>query len=93
MVRVVHWMPSWDDYLSLAFDEIRQFGLSSIQVMRRLHAAPTELGELIDTDGARSARAYLRHLNAEIAHSNFDKRDQAAARVNDRQGLGGATTV
>ena len=92
-VRVVYRMPSWDDYLSLAFDEIRQFGVSSIQVMRRLHAALTELGELTDPDRAKSARAYLRHLNAEIAHSNFDKRDQAAARVNDRQGLGGATTV
>jgi hypothetical protein len=32
-------LPDWDEYLSLAFDEIRQLGLTSVQVMRRMRAA------------------------------------------------------
>ena len=37
-LRLVFPTPTWDDYLALAFDEIRQFGSSSVQVMRRLRA-------------------------------------------------------
>jgi uncharacterized membrane protein len=32
-------MPTWEDYLTLAFDKIRQYGASSVQIMRRLRAA------------------------------------------------------
>src|SRR6187401_854436 len=38
VLRVVVPMPTWEDYLTLAFDEIRQFGMTSTQVMRRLRA-------------------------------------------------------
>jgi hypothetical protein len=34
ILRVIYQMPTWEDYLALAFDEIRQFGSTSIQVMR-----------------------------------------------------------
>jgi uncharacterized membrane protein len=37
-VRVIVPMPTWEDYLTLSFDEIRQFGASSVQVMRRLRS-------------------------------------------------------
>src|SRR5262249_41867314 len=37
-LRLVYPMPTWEDYLTLAFDEIRQFGASSVQVMRRLRS-------------------------------------------------------
>jgi len=39
VLRLLFPTPTWDDYLALAFDEIRQFGSSSVQVMRRLRAA------------------------------------------------------
>jgi hypothetical protein len=32
--------------------------------------------------------AYLEHLDQSIERSNFDHQDRAAARVEDRQGLG-----
>ena len=38
-LRVVFPVPTWQDYLALSFDEIRQFGATSIQVVRRLRAA------------------------------------------------------
>ncbi len=87
-VRVVYQMPSWGDYLALAFDEIRQFGLSSIQVMRRLRAALAELADCVGSDRARLVTAYLKHLDADIDRSAFDPLDRVAARVEDRQGLG-----
>ncbi len=88
VIRVIYRMPTWEDYLALAFDEIRQFGSTSIQVMRRLRAALVELAECIGSERARTVRAYLDHLDAGIERSGFDPQDRAAARVEDRQGLG-----
>ena len=39
VLRVVVPTPTWEDFLSLAFDEIRSCGATSLQVMRRLRAA------------------------------------------------------
>ncbi len=85
---VVYQMPSWGDYLALAFDEIRQFGSTSIQVMRRLRAALTELANSIGSDRAMLVVSYLKHLDSDIDRSTFDPLDRVAARVEDRQGLG-----
>ena len=35
--------PTWDDYVHLAFDEIRHFGIGSVQIPRRLRAAIEDL--------------------------------------------------
>jgi uncharacterized membrane protein len=43
-LRVVAPRLGWDDYVHLAFDEIRHYGADSIQVVRRLEAA---LGDLL----------------------------------------------
>jgi uncharacterized membrane protein len=82
-------MPSWDDYLSLAFDEIRQFGATSIQVMRRLAASLDGLSEVVTDPTRRAAVKRLRnHLEQAIHGSEFDKEDQEMAQQADRQGLG-----
>ncbi|MGO4387799.1 DUF2254 domain-containing protein [Microvirga sp. 2YAF29] len=81
-------MPAWEDYLSLAFDEIRQYGLTSVQVMRRLHATLTALAETSDVKRRTAVRRYLAHLDATIRHSGLDAQDRAAARQEDPQGLG-----
>jgi uncharacterized membrane protein len=87
--RLVVPMPTWEDYLTLAFDEIRQYGTGSVQVMRRLRAALIALSEsLTDADRAGAARNYLEHLDLAIARSPLDAQDQAVARETDRQGLG-----
>ncbi|WP_164936272.1 MULTISPECIES: DUF2254 domain-containing protein [Bradyrhizobium] len=88
VLRVIYRMPTWEDYLALAFDEIRQFGSTSIQVMRRLRAALAELAECVDGDRAKLVRDYLGHLDSGIERSSFDAQDRAAARIEDRQGLG-----
>src|SRR5262245_57056534 len=62
-VRVTFPVPTWQDYLGLAFDEIRQFGITSVQVNRRLRAALIGLADTIDIADRRLAvQLYLDHL-------------------------------
>jgi uncharacterized membrane protein len=88
-LRLVYPMPSWEDYLMLAFDEIRQYGTGSVQVMRRLRSALVDLASS-QTDAARAdaVRRYLDHLDLVIEHSSLDVQDRIKARQEDRQGLG-----
>ncbi|PAY07682.1 hypothetical protein CK489_18350 [Bradyrhizobium sp. UFLA03-84] len=88
VLRVIYQMPTWEDYLALAFDEIRQFGSTSIQVMRRLRSALVELAGCISSERAKGVHTYLEHLDSGIERSSFDPEDRAAARIEDRQGLG-----
>jgi len=88
-LRLVLLLPSWEDYVALAFDEIRQYGATSIQVVRRLRSA---LAALVDTapNAARAdvARRYLEQLDLGVDHSAFDTQDRHKALQEDRQGLG-----
>jgi uncharacterized membrane protein len=88
-LRLIFPMPTWEDYLALAFDEIRQYGATSVQVMRRLRSALVGLMEST-TIPARSeaAQCYIKHLDAAIDNSPLDDWDQSMARHEDRQGLG-----
>jgi uncharacterized membrane protein len=88
-IRVVFPVPSWQDYLALSFDEIRQFGAASVQVVRRLRAALVGLADTIVATNRRDVvLQYLDHLNRSVARSAFDDQDQAMALQEDRQGLG-----
>jgi uncharacterized membrane protein len=88
-IRVTFPVPTWEDYLHVSFDEIRQYGASSMQVVRRLRAALAGLADSITVPERRDAvRRYLSHLNLGVGRSAFDDLDQAAALQEDRQGLG-----
>ena len=88
-LRLILPMPTWDDYMALSFDEIRQFGATSVQVARRLRAALSGLDDVITLEERRrSVRHYLKHLDAGIRSSGLDNQDQIAALQEDRQGLG-----
>jgi uncharacterized membrane protein len=88
-LRLVFPMPTWQDYLELAFDEIRQFGKTSIQTVRRLRSALAGLAETVHTDARRSlVQQYLEHLNSNVDLSEFDDKDRITALQEDRQGLG-----
>jgi uncharacterized membrane protein len=89
VLRIVIPTPRWEDYLALAFDEIRMFGGTSIQVMRRLRSALLGLAELLgEHERAASVQQYLQHIDAAIETSPLDERDRVAARQEDPQGLG-----
>jgi uncharacterized membrane protein len=88
-IRLTFPVPTWQDYLALSFDEIRQFGSTSVQVVRRLRSALIGLSEtIIVIERRESVLRYLDHLNWGVVHSSFDDQDQTAALQEGRQGLG-----
>jgi uncharacterized membrane protein len=80
--------PSWDDFLTLAFDEIRHCGASSIQVMRRMNALAADLIATLPPERHPSLLRYEKRLDATIASSFENADDKREASVEDRQGLG-----
>jgi uncharacterized membrane protein len=88
-IRMIFPVPTWQDYLALSFDEIRQFGAQSMQVTRRMRAALIGLGESIAVEERRAeVFRYLDHLNVGVGRSALDAHDRVAALQDDRQGLG-----
>ena len=89
ILRLIYPMPTLEDYLALAFDEIRQFGGNSVQVMRRLRSALAGLKESATIPArAEAVDRYLKHLDLFIQRSPLDVQDQLMALHEDRQGLG-----
>jgi uncharacterized membrane protein len=91
-VRFRYRAPSWEDYLSLAIDETRQYGEGSVQVMRRLRALLDDLRESLPEFRRASVDAELALLDSAASRAFSDRGDQLAAAASDRQGLG-ATDV
>jgi uncharacterized membrane protein len=88
-LRLVFPTPTWEDYLTLSFDEIRQFGSSSIQVTRRMRSALVGLlDSLPSQERADAVRRYLKHLDHSVEASSFDLEDRRMALQEDRQGIG-----
>ena len=88
-IRLILQMPTWEDYLILAFDEIRQFGATSVQVMRRLRSALIGIGNsLTSKERIDAVDRHLQHLDLMIDRSSLDTEDRLVARQEDRQGLG-----
>jgi uncharacterized membrane protein len=88
-LRLVFPTPTWEDYLTLAFDEIRQYGVSSVQVMRRLRSALVGLADSVtEAERKEVVQRYLQHLNLVVEHSVLDAEDRVMALQEDRQGLG-----
>jgi uncharacterized membrane protein len=80
----------WEDFLALATTEIRQYGASSIQVMRRMRAMLTELRQEVDEERRTAVDEELRRLDATVARSFGDSIDLDRAGTGDAQGIGGA---
>ena len=88
-LRLVFPTPTWEDYLTLAFDEIRHFGSNSVQVMRRMRSALVGLADALPSqERVETVRNYLEHLDRVIGASPFDVEDKRMARQEDRQGIG-----
>jgi uncharacterized membrane protein len=87
-VRVRMPCPAWDDFLRLAFDEIRSYGGASIQVMRRMKALIGDLSTLLPFERREALEYWLGRLDRTVAKHFQDPDEQAQASVSDRQGLG-----
>lgn len=87
-LRLVVPVPSWEDFLVLAFDEIRYCGASSIQVMRRMRALLEELPEHVPAERRPALVSYLERVDKGIQRAFEDADDRKDALDADRQGLG-----
>ena len=84
---------SWDDYLALAVTEIREFGATSIQVVRRLRAMLEALSESVHPDHRGAIDNQLERLDATVAEHWRNSPDLDLAGRSDRQGIGGPGTL
>lgn len=80
---------TWEDYLTLAVTEIREFGASDIQVMRRLRALLQDLHDSVRPENRRAVDHELARLDGTLTAAFGDSVDLDRARVSDHQGIGG----
>jgi uncharacterized membrane protein len=91
-LRVVVPSQRWEDFLTLAVTEIREYGAPSIQVMRRLRTLLEGLRDEVLDEYRPAVDEELRRLDATVAASFGDSVDLDRALTADRQGIGGPHT-
>ena len=77
--------------MALALTEIREYGGSSVQVVRRLRALLEELREIVLPPYRDAVEDELARLDATVREYWSDSVDLDRARRADRQGIGGPT--
>jgi uncharacterized membrane protein len=80
--------PDWEDYVTLAASEIRHYGATSLQVVRRLRAMLENLKASLPPDRWPPLELQLRVLDRSVARAFPDPEDRAFAGVADLQGVG-----
>jgi len=81
-------VPSWDDLVVLALDEVRFCGATSVQVMRRMRALLQDLTQQVLPERRAALEYYLVRVDNGIRRDFADTDDQRDALEQDRQGLG-----
>jgi uncharacterized membrane protein len=92
-LRVIFHTPNWDDFIHLAFAEIRLYGAANFQIARRLRAMIINLANTLP-----AARQPALHQELDLLDRMLEKlyllpEDLALARVPDSQGLGGSSDM
>ena len=88
--RVLIRARGWEEYLALGVTEIRAYGASSVQVVRRLRAMLEELHGSVRPEYRSAVEDELARLEVEVARAFGSSPDLDRASEPDRQGLGGA---
>src|SRR5262249_47912848 len=88
---VIFRTPNWEDFVHLAFTEIRQCGAQNIQIVRRLRAMIENLIQTLPKHRHPVLQNELDLLDREIERQFVNPEDRALARLGDSQGLGGAS--
>jgi uncharacterized membrane protein len=91
VVRLIVPTPRWEDYLSLAVMEIREYGATSVQVVRRLRAMLEELRGVVRPEHVPAVDEELARLDDTVHRSFADSVDLDRAAVADSWGVGGAS--
>jgi uncharacterized membrane protein len=88
-IRLLYRTPGWEDFVSLAITEIRQYGGESIQINRRLRAMLENLIAVLPEERGEKLRGELKTLQRSAARLFKEPEDRALATVSDSQGVGG----
>ena len=88
-LRVIFRTPNWEEFVHLAFSEIRCCGSNSLQVARRLRAMIENLVQTLPPHRHAALLEQLSLLDREIEKNFKYPEELALARVADAQGLGG----
>ncbi|MFH7597835.1 DUF2254 domain-containing protein [Streptomyces racemochromogenes] len=87
-VRLVETLPCWPELLDLALTEVRDYGLGSVQVTRRIAACLDDLERLAPPNRREPVRRH-RDLLEEAVHTTAASPQRAAFALQpDRQGIG-----
>ena len=88
-LRVIVRTPNWEDFVTLAFSEIRRCGSNNLQIARRLRAMIKNLTQTLPKHRHAALLQELRLLDFEIEkHFTFPE-ELELAYIADTQGLGG----
>jgi uncharacterized membrane protein len=88
-LRVIFRTPNWDDFVHLAFSEIRACGANSLQIMRRLRAMIENLKETLPIHRQDELQRQVNLLDCEAKRLFRYPEELALAMIADSQGLGG----
>lgn len=88
-IGIVTPVREWDQYLAMATTEIREYGATSIQVMRRMRAMLEELRDEVLPLHRATVDDELARLDATVARQWGDSVDLDRASHADNQGIGG----
>lgn len=84
---------SWEEYLALGVTEIREYGSTSIQVVRRMRAMLEQLEREVPAENRRAVAEELARLDDTVASAFGDSVDLDRARIPDEEGMGGRVAV
>jgi uncharacterized membrane protein len=90
-VRLVLRTPNWDDFVNIAFTEIRASGANSVQIARRMRAMLENLIRCLPGSRHAALRKQFDLLERTLPGLYLLPEDLALARIADSQGLGGAS--
>ncbi len=90
-LRVIFRTPKWEDFVHLAFSEIRFYGAENIQIARRLRAMIVNLTDTLPAQRHSALRKELELLDRTIEKLYILPEDLKLASIPDLQGLGGSS--
>jgi uncharacterized membrane protein len=89
-VRLLYGTPDWSDYVTLALCEIRHYGATSMQVVRRMRALLLHLMQVLPEARHAALQRELKLLDGAVQRAFQDAEDRAVAGIADLQGTGGS---
>jgi uncharacterized membrane protein len=88
-LRVIFRTPNWEDFVHLAFSEIRACGANNLQIVRRLRAMIENLKETLPDYRQEELQHQVNLLDCEAKRLFRYPQELALAMIADSQGLGG----